>query len=218
MPTTHTVTAYTFDELSPEAKERARTWMREGVQQDWDAEYILSDAAEICDLLGIELNTHAVKLHGGGTRHDPDIFYSGFYSQGDGASFTGTYAHKAGSRKAITAHAPQDTELHRIARELADLQKTYAYKLRATIRRISSHYSHEHTVCVDAELDTENPEWTVTPADEETLTEALRDLMRWIYKGLQQEYEYRLADAQIDEDIRANEYAFSAEGSRRVTL
>lgn len=218
MPTTHTVTAYTFDELSPEAKDRARTWMRDCEAQEWDAEYVLTDAAEICALLGIELDTHAVKLHGGGTRHDPDIFYAGFYSQGDGASFTGTYAHKAGSLKAITAHAPQESELHRIARELADLQKTYAYKLRATIRRISYQYSHEHTVCVDAELDTENPEWTVTPEDEETLTEAMRDLMRWIYKALQQEYEYRLADAQIDEDIRANEYAFTADGKRSVIL
>lgn len=35
---------------------------------------------------------------------------------------------------------------------------------------------------------------------------------------LQQEYEYRLSDEAIDEDIQANEYLFTAEGRRSVAL
>ena len=218
MPTLHQVAVYTFDELNPEAKDRARAWMRDSEQELWDAEFVLEDAAQVCELLGIDLSTHAVKLHGGGTRYDPDIYYSGFCSQGDGASFAGQYAHKKGSAKAIQEYAPLDTELHRIGRGLLALQAKYAYKLRATIRQISSHHAHEYTVTADAELDTAREDWTVTPEDEEALLTLFRDLMRWIYKTLEAEYEYRLSDDVIDEAIRANEYAFTEGGSRSTIL
>ena len=46
MPTTKTVTAYTFDELNEQAKEKAREWMRNSACLDewWDGTY--EDAAQ----------------------------------------------------------------------------------------------------------------------------------------------------------------------------
>lgn len=38
--------------------------------------------------------------------------------------------------------------------------------------------------------------------------------MRWIYRSLEAEYEYRQSDAVVDEDIRANEYEFTEGGER----
>jgi hypothetical protein len=38
--------------------------------------------------------------------------------------------------------------------------------------------------------------------------------MRWIYRQLEREYDYQNADAQVDENIRANEYEFYEDGKR----
>ena len=36
----------------------------------------------------------------------------------------------------------------------------------------------------------------------------------WIYRTLESEYDYQNADEQVDENIEANEYTFTAEGRR----
>lgn len=42
-----TVTAYTFDELSDKAKDKARQWMREGIDVDWWSDQVTEDAAQV---------------------------------------------------------------------------------------------------------------------------------------------------------------------------
>jgi hypothetical protein len=78
-------TVYQFPELSDAAKEKARSWYRElGPHDDWwDAVY--EDFERVCEILGIRLKTTPVRLMGGGTRAKPCIWFSGFWSQGDGA-------------------------------------------------------------------------------------------------------------------------------------
>jgi hypothetical protein len=49
---------------------------------------------------------------------------------------------------------------------------------------------------------------------EDTVTEALRDLARWLYRQLEREYEYQTSDAVTDEAILANEYTFTGDGRR----
>src|SRR6476619_4611231 len=94
-------TLYKFDELSDAAKERAREWFREGaLDYDW-WDFIYEDAARMANILGIDLNQKPVKLMGGGTRYDPFIWLSGFYSQSDGACFEGRYSYAKGAAKAI---------------------------------------------------------------------------------------------------------------------
>jgi hypothetical protein len=80
-------TVYQFPELSDVAKEKARSWYRElGPHDDWwDAVY--EDFERICEILGIRLKTTPVRLMGGGTRAKPCIWFSGFWSQGDGACY-----------------------------------------------------------------------------------------------------------------------------------
>lgn len=53
----------------------------------WDSlfEYFAEQLTEI----GITVSTHEVKLMNGKTRQDPNIYFSGFWSQGDGAYFEG---------------------------------------------------------------------------------------------------------------------------------
>ena len=106
MPRIVESTVYTIEELSEAARERARAWYRETcLDCEWyDAVY--EDFQAICGILGIVLRTSPVRLYGGGTREKPHLYFRGFSSQGDGASFEGSYSHARGAPKGIRAHAP----------------------------------------------------------------------------------------------------------------
>ena len=54
----------------------------------------------------------------------------------------------------------------------------------------------------------------MTHGAESIVTEALRDLARWLYRQLEQEYEYQTADETVDEAIAANAYTFTDVGRR----
>lgn len=200
---------YKFDELSPAAKERARDWWRQGIFSDssyWD--YIYEDAVTCADILGINLRTRSVQLMGGGTRNEPCIYFSGFSSQGDGACFEGTYAYAKGCARAIKRHAPEDRELANIASRLVALQRAHFYTLEA---RTEQRGRHNHSGCMSVEV------WArdsadVSDAAESELTDILRAFADWIYSQLKQEYQWRMADEQVDDDICANEYEFDEEG------
>ena len=46
------------------------------------------------------------------------------------------------------------------------------------------------------------------------VTEALRDLARWLYRQLQSEYDHLTSDESVEDCIIANEYTFTARGRR----
>ena len=147
---TKTRTLFQFDELTDSAKRKARDWYREAsAGDDFGAECVYEDAAQCAEIMGIDLRTRQAKLMNGGTRMDPCIYYSGFWSQGDGACFEGSYEYAKGAAKAIRAHAPVDKELHRIADELQELQRANFYRLTATMRHRGRYY---HSGCMDVDV------------------------------------------------------------------
>jgi hypothetical protein len=189
-------TLYTFDELEPCAKEKAREWYREGALDHdwWDAVY--EDAKQCGAIIGIEIDR---------------IYFSGFSSQGDGACFEGSYSYAKGAAKAISQHAPQDVELHRIADELQALQRANFYRLSARMKH-SGHYSHSGCMSVDVDdSETRREGWLEV---EQAVTQLMRDFADWIYRQLETEHDWLNADEQVDDSIRANEYTFDAEGNR----
>ena len=210
MPQVIESTVYTIEELSDAAKEAARGWYREAcLDYEWyDAVY--EDFGTICGILGVTLGTNPVKLVGGGTRGRPRIFFRGFGSQGDGASFAGSYRHVPGAARAVRAYAPRDTELHRIADSLQNTQKRNFWQLHAIIRQ-EGRYCHEHSMAIEVERD--SPTWQ-PPAEgaEDAVIEALRDLARWLYRQLQDTYEHESSDAAVDETMVLNEFTFTADG------
>ena len=50
-------------------------------------------------------------------------------------------------------------------------------------------------------------------ATEDDIRQALRNFADWIYDQLEKEYEYRMADEQVDDAILANEYEFTEAGA-----
>lgn len=204
-------TLYTFDELSDSAKEKAHDWWRECEAHDFDPNCTYHDFENICEILGIELGTLKNGQHG---FTSPAIYWTGFWSQGDGASFEGRYAYKPGAAKAIREYAPQDETLHDIADALQALQRPRFYRVGGDIRQggYGGSYVHDGTMHFDA---VDALSWEDFDAEtSREFQELFRDLARWLYRQLEAEYEDRMSDESVDEAIRINEYEFLENGER----
>lgn len=116
MPRTIETTVYQYDELDERAQAKARDWFRDSAGDD-GFDSVLEMAADVARMLGFDIRTRKVKLMNGSTRNDPAIYFSGFSSQGDGASFEGTWraANLRLQLGKVQAEFPQDKELHRLA-------------------------------------------------------------------------------------------------------
>ena len=210
MPQQKITTVYQFDELSEQAKKRAREWYREGNCEDsfW-SECTIDDAKEIGKYMGMEVDK---------------VYFSGFWSQEDGACFEGTWRASDVKVDKLKEYAPQDKELHRIVDGLAELAKEYPDGYFKVKHR--GHYSHSKCTSFDVELPCEqeedleydSPEYKALQVklgeDEDTLIELARDFMDWIYRTLEKEWDYQNSAEQVDEMIRANEYEFLEDGTR----
>ena len=212
MPQIIETTVYELHELSDTAKEKARNWFREGAG-DWDwYDFIYEDFEDVCRILGIELKTRTVRLMGGGTRQKPCIWFSGFWSQGDGASFDGAYAYAKDAARRIREHAPQDTELHDIADRLFAIQRANFFQLRADARH-RGRYCHAY--CMEISVERDSPVYQdMTDNAEDIVIDCLRDLANWLYRRLEREWDYMMSDDYADEGIEANGYTFMACGRR----
>lgn len=199
MPITVTQTAYTYDELDDRAKETARDWYRQGaLDYDWwDSVYY--DADQIAKILGIEIDRRG--------KYSPAIYFSGFYSQGDGACFEGSYSYAKGAHKRIREYAPLDDELHRIADRLFDIQRRNFFQLSANVSHSGRYY---HEFCTSIHV-FHGSDWADADTAED-LADILRDFMRWIYSRLEAEHDFLMSDETVEESIRANEYLFDEDG------
>lgn len=188
---------YSFNELSEEAKQTAIENYREGnLYYEW-WESIYEDAKTIAALIGIDID---------------DINFTGFWSQGDGACFTGSYRYVKGGLKALQDHiGNNDNELTRIAEELQAAQRKNFYRVNVSIGRgrLSNHYSHSNTMAFDME-NTENRYQAIECEDD--IEQALKDFADWIYNQLEKEYDYLNSDEGITDTINCNDYEFTVSG------
>jgi hypothetical protein len=177
---------YKFEELTVQAQQKAIENLRDiNTNHDWYDD-IFEDATTIGRLFGLDIEK---------------IYFSGFWSQGDGASFEGDYCYKKGGLKAVKEYAPQDTELHDIVKALQNEQSINFYKSTANIRQQGRYY-HENTMYIDIEN-----------GNEDCFSNLLRDYARWIYKKLESGYDYLTSEQAILETIQANDYEFTENGN-----
>jgi hypothetical protein len=172
-----------------------------------DTESLYYSALAAAKILGIDFDDK-------GKRSEPDIRWSGFSSQGDGASFVGSYSHAPNSPAKIREEFGTDTALHAIADGLDAIQNGFrlltGHRINARITQDDNHYVHAQTMSVTVE-DAETGDELEDVEPEEKILDLMRDFADWIYKGLEAEYDYRLSDENIDERIGCGEYQFDAE-------
>ena len=188
---TETKTVYSYEKLSEKAKRQALQEHAENLDCFW-SDATIEDVKEIAALMGWEIEK---------------IYYSGFWSQGDGACFTGRMRYSKGCANAVKKYAPKDVELHRIAKAWQDLQRKNFYSLRAEVSR-SGMYYHEYCTEFNCEDIRENHGYLENAETEKEIIEIARDFMRWIYKQLENAYEYETSEENFAELCEANEYTF----------
>jgi hypothetical protein len=187
-----------YEELSDKAKETARDWFRSfGHHDDW-YESTYEDAITVGKLMGIEIE---------------DIRFSGFSSQGDGASFTGKLVKADDILKNVKEYAPLDTTLHEIAGGIEDIQQKYDGKVAATLSRRDYRYFHEYTVTIEVDdiEGVEALEWSLL---NDEVCRLLRKFMKWTYRQLEDTYDGLNSDESVYENIIANEYEFYETGEK----
>lgn len=162
-----------YDDLSPEARDHAfNYWRNQPLCDDW-FDSVYDGFREDLALLGIEVD---------------EMYFTGFWSQGDGASFSGRYTYRKGK-----VDLPAD--LAKIATRLRNLQRPRFYRVDGNITIAPSHYCHEMTMRFDYE--------------DEDFLECFRDCARALYSRLESKYTYLTsreafekiaADMDFDED------------------
>jgi len=225
MPKTYTQTVYTFAELRTLGNsapiEKARQWLQElAVMDEFWSEDTLEEWKTALSQIGFA---------------NAEIAYSGFWSQGDGASFTasvdlpkliGFLAAPPAASECVSGN-PEDFRpfvVHhgggvRNNPKFARLLLLLDYLGGASVTRDSHHYSHENTCTFTVEDLRDEGEWISSDRKlynefVEAAEELRCDLSQAIYKALEAEYEYRTSDEAIAEDAEANDYTFTASGRR----
>ena len=188
------IKTFKFEELKEQAQQNAIEQYRNSdhLEYGWH-DSIEEDFHTILELIGF----YNIKSQ-----------FSGFWSQGDGASFTADYSYKKGCLKAIKEHAPLDNELHNIVEGIIAHQKDNGYLLTCNIYKNNHYYSHSNTMNFDWCKNGDSYfDWKNIHVEDE-LERLFKDLADWYYDKLESEYNYLNSDESIEELLIINEYDF----------
>ncbi len=219
--------SYSFNELSPEAQENALDNNRNiNVDHDDWHDWIIDDfKEEMLEKFGFDVD---------------DAQYTGFFSQGDGASFTGEAIDKPlFMREALGVTSSSDVfdngdersgedELRSLMGDLRNIgfdnrERFTADDLYFKVKRNSSRYSHENTIegdveadYLDIEVDDERDFDGFVQDLEQKTTGWAREKSRELYRRLENEYDAQTSDESVKDTLVDNDYAFDEEGNNLV--
>lgn len=206
MPTIKEITVYKFSELEGRAKERAAEKLREwAIDHEW-YDCTKEDFESFAERMGFK---------------DVKSWFSGFWSQGDGACFDykGLDAEKLFNAD-CTGFEPYSAVVLEWRKNNAALIRQ-ARRVQDSIWAESvthnSRYSHSKTrytsLYIDhLGLDCHTRLNAMIEELEKAVTELQRELSDQYYDVLEKEYEYITSDESISENADANEYEFDAQG------
>ena len=182
--------AYSYNELSDKVKQKLKDRYCE------DCTDVLYFEVECLETILEEMGFCNVK-----------VSYSGFWSQGDGASFTcDNWGYKKGMLDKIRKNYPTWTSLHLIAKELQSLSKKTGYTLEFSVYRTNHRYCHENTVACDFgynEYDEKMREY---------VDYAVKWLCKTLYNSIEKSYYDATSDEAIEDFYTSNEYLFDENG------
>lgn len=215
---------YSFEELSPEAKEKALDHYRDinVVYNDWEEPIIEGFKEDMLEEFGVDVN---------------ETYYSGFHSQGDGASYEGEvddyekFFKNALSIKSSEFLDMGDEEksddeglvtlmgdLRNIGFDTRERLKPEDFYIRFS--QSSSRYLHSNTMDISIRVDeieeSDDDERDFQPVIDEIEQESLawaRAKADELYYSLYKYYEELQEDDKVKESILANEYKFDKDGS-----
>ena len=193
-----------YAELSDEAKRKAVEWMQESNGEHFEPDHLIEEWKLLLGRLGFV---------------DVDIYWSGFWSQGDGACFTGlwnalwldmldsaTDYTSADRAKEITAYPEEVRGLYKLLSTVEDDETDSPIVTKCTLTHRGS-YSRSNSVMFDFDTGPYAPDDAM-----HEFKEWCQDLMHMIYKDLEAEYEWVTGEEYAVEAIEINDYNFNKEG------
>ena len=217
-----------FEDLPQFAKSKALARYSDiNIDNNWWAHIIEGFVEDMWEMYGVETSTE-------------DIQFTGFYSQGDGASFTGKVREvKKFLEKALNRSDDEYLDMGKKKQENEDLLDllsdlgSLGYDTRERLRpedieiefeRSSSNYSHSNTVRADVNIYDTPESWDTDKkfnwveyegwrdSFERECTKWLRSECMELYRKLEDEYEELQDVPAVIETLIANEYLFDEEG------
>jgi hypothetical protein len=219
--------SYSFEELSPEAQEKALDTFRD-INTDYDRwhEPILEGFIEdMMEEFGVDIGIG-------------EIFYTGFYSQGDGASFRGGvddeekfFKNALGLKSSEyldmgEEEKSDDEDLVNLMGDLRNIGFDNRERLKPEdfyiqFTKSSSRYEHSNTMDIQLEVDSfeidDDDERDFQPFVDNIENKSLewaREKADELYSSLYKYYEELQEDDEVKETIIANDYQFNEDGSQ----
>lgn len=204
--------SYTFDELSPEAKKNAIDSNRDYAESyDW-FDPIIEGFTEEMEEIGVT---------------DIDCYFSGFYSQGDGACFTGKVNDNKTFLKAIGINYTSVGLGNRAPRKFDAALESIADNIYITIERNGSRGYHHNTIFANVEVDGDEEIQLdlglgmiidinlndVCERIEPTITDWARENSKRLYKNLEKYHDELQSDESIANDLSLSGNEFDEEGN-----
>lgn len=182
---------YKFEELSDAAKKKVIEELRDiNIWDDWH-EYTIEDFKEDLTEVGFE---------------NPEVCYSGFCSQGDGASFDA----RCNIEKLVKTIGDKRFK------PLVKLYRAGLFGLTIEKTSFANHYSHEKTRYITEEFafncDKHRKLMDLGCRFQSYVESLRRDWCQDIYHKLEREYDYLTSEEAIKETIEANGYEFLESG------
>lgn len=201
-----------YSELSDHAKRQARDAYRaKDIGYDWWGD-VYEDAVTVLGFLGF--NAAKTVERKGKWVQVPDISFTGFCSQGDGACFRGDWAAKRVDMAGLVAYAPLDTAVHTLCAKITLISLVHT-ELSFDIVTNDDRYCHARTMEIayyERDPDGDGG-WTVEDeAIENTMTGLMQEAADWIYRQLDAAHDFIESDENVEDNIVANEYHFTEEG------
>ena len=190
------VQLFNFSELNPTAKEVALERFRDiNVNDDYWSDPILEGFREKATQAGFDID---------------QIYFSGFWSQGDGAMFTYT-----GFNDSMLKNFVEQVDLSEADKVIILSQADTCGK---GIHR--GHYYHEKSCDHYTTLDNTNLDWEyaadlisqLDDAFDKYVTKTYEDLCRELYGDLEKYYEELTSEEAVQEAIEDNGYEFTEDG------
>ena len=196
---------YKFEELSEEAKQKVIEKMYDiNVDDAFWYEFIYEDFEEKAKQAGFDVSRGKRELN---------IYWSGFWSQGDGAMF-----EYDGLDKSLLIEFVDQLKLSPMRKQWLKSQVIISGN-----GKHSGHYYHEN--CCYHSINFEpNFQWSEAinfnnwiesfiEEFENFVIDKYKDLCKELYRSLEKEYEYQTSKEAIIETIQANDYEFTEDGT-----
>jgi len=182
-------TLFKFDELSKDVQQNLIDKEIEYVENYEYYDFVEEDFIIMMSIIGFDID---------------ECRFSGFYSQGDGASFIGKYSYKKYDIKKFKEEYPNEDEIIQLLNELNNFQKMLNYQINVDLEKnYITRYVHEYSVDIIVyNKETED----CFDCDISRIVEIFREFMKIFYNKVNDSYEYVTSNEIILKKFQEIEY------------